>query len=102
MRKRLVPLLVMLTLTGCQALSPAELVGRALAGGIVAAQGLFISDTDEVKMGLQTKAQVLAETPEYPNPALRDYVNSVGQKMVAQCERSSLPFEFHVIESKDI
>lgn len=102
MRKRFVPLLLLLALTGCQNLTTADLVGRVLSGSLVAAQGLFLSDTDEAKMGLETKAQVLAQTPEYPNPDLRDYVNSVGQKLVAQCERSQLHFEFHVIESKDI
>lgn len=71
-------------------------------GALVAAQGLFISDTDEVRLGAQTAAKVLSETPEYPNQELKAYVTDVGRKLAAASERPNLAWQFFVVETTDI
>jgi predicted Zn-dependent protease len=91
-------LLAIGTLAGCASLQPSNVV----AGALTAAQGFFISDQQEIQIGQETKLKVLAEMPEYPNPQVRDYVTTIGKKMVAQSERSTLAFEFHVIDSAEI
>lgn len=91
-----------LAVAGCKNMTGADLASRVLQGGIVASQGLFISDVDEVKIGMQTTAKVLAEMPEHPNPELRDYVNAIGQKMAAQSVRTNLKYQFRVVESRDV
>lgn len=103
MIKRLIPLMaVSVAVAGCASLSPADIATRVIKGGAVAAQGLFLSDADEVQLGQQTMAKVFAQTPEYPNPQVRDYVTQVGMRMVAQCERPTLPFQFHVLQSNEV
>jgi predicted Zn-dependent protease len=103
MLKRLIPATAALTLlAGCASLTPVDVVTRVIKGGAVAAGGFFLTDADEVALGQQTMAQVLASTPEFPNPTIRDYVASVGQRMVAQSERASLPFQFRVLQSNEV
>jgi predicted Zn-dependent protease len=103
MLKRLLPLTALLAaLAGCANLTPVDVVTRVIKGGAVAADGFFLTDADEVALGQQTMAKVLATTPEFPNPTIRDYVASVGQKMVAQSERASLPFQFRVLQSNEV
>lgn len=97
MRGALSLTLPILALAGCN-LTPAS----ALAGAAQAAQGFFISDDQEVQIGQQTMAQIFQETPEYTNATVHDYVTRVGQKMVAQSERSTLAFQFHVLDSTEI
>lgn len=102
MFKKLLPVALAFALAGCQNLSTADIAQRVLKGGMVAAQGFFISDADEIQLGRQTMAKVLAEMPENPNPDLRDYVNRIGQQMAAQSDRTNIAYEFRVIESNDI
>ena len=71
-------------------------------GALVAAQGLFISDTDEVRLGAQTAAKVLSETPEYPNPEIKAYLTGIGQKLAAASERPNLAWQFFAVETTDI
>ena len=75
---------------------------NVVAGALQAAQGFLITDAQELAIGQQTKASVLAETPEYDDPTVQAYVTRIGQKMVAQSERSTLAFEFHVLDSPEV
>jgi predicted Zn-dependent protease len=99
---RLLPLALVVALAGCQNMSTADVAQRVIKGGIVAAQGFFISDADEIQLGQQTTAKVLAQMPENPNPELRDYVNRIGQAMVAQSDRTNIAYQFRVIDSNEI
>lgn len=83
-------------------MTAADVAGRVIKGGIVASQGLFISEADEIKIGQQTTAKVLVQMPEYPNPGVRDYVSNIGQLMVAQCDRQNLAYQFRVVESNEV
>lgn len=102
MFNRLLPLTLVVALAGCQNMSTADVAQRVIKGGIVAAQGFFISDADEIQLGQQTTAKVLAQMPENPNPELRDYVNRIGQAMVAQSDRTNIAYQFRVIDSNEI
>lgn len=86
-------------LAGCS--NPA-LTANLIAGVATAAQGFLITDADEIKIGQETKAKVLSTMPQHPNPALRDYVTKIGQKMVAQSDRKGIAYEFYAVESNDI
>lgn len=102
MLKHLIPLALAVALAGCQALTPADVANRVIKGGMVAAQGLFISEADEIRIGQETTAKVLAQMPEYPNPTVRDYVNRIGQQMVAHSERKTLTYQFRVVQSSEV
>lgn len=94
-RLEILVLTATLAATGCS-------TSNVIAGAATAAQALFITDDQEVAIGRQGMTQIFAQTPEYTNPTVHAYVNTIGQKMVAQCERSTLPFEFHVLDSSEI
>ena len=77
-------------------------VQNAILGTAVAAQALFIGDADEIKIGRETRDKVLVEYPPYPNPVLRDYLQDLGERLVAQSERKNLKYEWYVVDSKEI
>ena len=101
-RVLLLSTLALAALVGCKNVSTADVVGRVISGAAVAAPALFLSDADEVKIGMQTKAEVLSQMPAFPNPDIRDYVTGIGQKMVAQVSRKNLPWEFYVVQTKEV
>jgi predicted Zn-dependent protease len=94
--------LALATLAGCKNVSTADVVGRVIAGAVTAAPARFLTEADEVKIGQQTKTEVLAQMPAFPNPDIRDYVTSIGQKMVAKTSRTNLPWEFYVVQTKEV
>jgi predicted Zn-dependent protease len=59
----------------------------------------LFSDSDEVTLGLQTKQAIIKEYGEYKDPAMRDYIESVGKKLVATSERRSLPYNFTILDT---
>lgn len=98
MRKPLLPVLVALAAlasVGCT-------VQNAVLGAATAAQALFISEADEIKIGRETRDKVLVEYPPYPNPAVRDYLTNLGERLVAQSERKNLKYEWYVVDSAEI
>lgn len=96
------PLIHAATLLACVTTLAGCTVAGAVQGGLIAAQGLFISDADEIKIGQQTRDQVLAEYPVYPNPVLRDYLANIGERLVLQSERKGLKYEWYVVDSKEV
>jgi predicted Zn-dependent protease len=96
------PLLQAAMSVACLAALAGCTVAGAVQGTMIAAQGLFIGDADEVKIGQQTRDQVLVEYPVYPNPALRDYLQTLGEKLVAKSERKTLKYEWYVVDSKEV
>lgn len=57
----------------------------------------LVSESQEISMGREAAAEVVKETPDYPDSALQAYVNGVGQKLAAKGERPGLPWQFHVV-----
>jgi beta-barrel assembly-enhancing protease len=73
-----------------------------LRGAVIAAQGLFISERDEIALGQQTTARILQQMPRTKDAALEAYVGRIGRQVAAVSERPNLPYQFFVLESKEL
>lgn len=104
MLKRLVPIAALTAMLTCTAAPGAQAITAAdlLRGAAIAAQGLFISDAQEVQLGQATVQQVLQQYPLVKDPALNAYVTRIGKQMAAVSDRPNLPYQFFIIDSKDI
>jgi predicted Zn-dependent protease len=71
-------------------------------GAATAAPALFLTEADEIAIGKKTRDEVLTEYPAYPNPVLRDYLQTIGEKLVAQTARKNLKWEWYVVDSTEI
>ena len=63
---------------------------------------VMISEGQEVEMGRQGSAQVIAAIGRVPDADLQAYVNGIGQGMARQSERPQLAWEFHVLEDASV
>ena len=63
---------------------------------------VFMSEEDELQMGAQAHAQILQQLPVYNEPALQDYVQTVGDRVAAQSDRPELKYTFTIIDSPDV
>ena len=61
-----------------------------------------MSEQDEIVAGRSNHAEVLAQYGRYPNEALQQYVNRLGQKLAAQSLRANLQWTFTVLDSPEI
>jgi predicted Zn-dependent protease len=61
-----------------------------------------MSEEQEVAEGVKGHQQVLTEYAVYPNPAVQEYVNALGQRLAAQSHRSQLQWHFTVLDSPEI
>lgn len=62
-------------------------------------QLMLLSESDEVALGQQTDAEVIATYGLYDNAALTSYVNGVGQKMTKISHRPNLAYSFKVLDT---
>jgi predicted Zn-dependent protease len=65
---------------------------------------LLMSDADEIALGNKLKAQILADTLNYPryhgNDSVISYINQMGQTIAdAQKDRDTFPFTFTIIKN---
>jgi len=63
---------------------------------------VMISEGQEIEMGRQGSAQVIAAIGRVPDAGLQAYVNGIGQGMARQSERPQLAWEFHVLEDASV
>jgi predicted Zn-dependent protease len=61
-----------------------------------------MSEEQEVAEGQKGHQQVLQEYGVYPNPAVQEYVNALGQRLAAQSHRANLQWHFTVLDSPEI
>ena len=59
----------------------------------------LISEGQEIEMGKQTDAEVVAQFGLYDDPALADYVSKLGLSLAAKTQRPGLPYRFAVLDS---
>ncbi len=59
----------------------------------------LISEGQEIEMGKQTDAEVIAQFGLYDNPALAAYVSRLGLTLAAKTQRPGLPYRFAVLDS---
>lgn len=62
----------------------------------------LFSDSEEITLGLQTKAAIIKQYGEYNDIALKQYIESVGQKLAAASERKYLPYNYTVLDTEMI
>jgi predicted Zn-dependent protease len=63
---------------------------------------VMISEAQEIEMGRQGSAEVLAAIGRVPGSDLRAYVDGIGQGMARQSERPQLAWEFHVLDDASV
>lgn len=63
---------------------------------------LTMSQARERQIGKDIHERILAEMPIYQDAKVVDYVNAVGQRLVASSDRPDGEFTFTVIDSQDI
>jgi beta-barrel assembly-enhancing protease len=90
-------LLALLLGSGCAALASATRPATRAIGELV------LSPQDEMRLGNQLAAQVRQQEKVLEDPQVQSYVNTLGQRLVAQVPRKERPFDFHftVIDAPD-
>jgi predicted Zn-dependent protease len=63
---------------------------------------ILIGDGEERSLGSRMAGQIKTENRFVADPAVSEYVNRVGQRIVRLSDRPGIPYEFSVIESKDV
>ncbi len=88
------------TALGCTLLAAlAGCAGNPATGG---ASVVVMSEGKEAEIGQEMYAEIQKEGTIYDDRELQDYVNRIGQRLVANTERPDLPFTFTVIDSPDL
>ncbi|HNW60438.1 MAG TPA: M48 family metalloprotease [bacterium] len=62
-------------------------------------QLMLISESDEIALGKQSDAEVIATYGIYTDAALNAYVNTIGQKMGKLSHRPNLEYSFKVLDT---
>jgi len=87
------------SLPATRAISIEELIFR----GIQVIQLSTISDRQEVAIGRQINDQMVGkEFRLHPNPALRQYINQIGQRLVQASDRPDIPYTFQVVDDSSV
>lgn len=63
---------------------------------------MIISEEKEIDIGRKTDPYILHQMGYYEDPALQDYVNRIGQKLVEVCRRKDIEYHFKVLDTDDI
>jgi predicted Zn-dependent protease len=63
---------------------------------------VMMSEAQEIEMGRQGSAEVIAALGLVPDAGLQTWVNGIGQGMARQSERPGLAWEFHVLEDASV
>jgi predicted Zn-dependent protease len=77
------------------ALSAAACSTNPATGGT---QLSLISESQEIEMGREADAAIVAQMGLYPDEALQRYVHQLGTRLAATSERPNLPWTFRVID----
>ncbi|AKQ45054.1 peptidase M48 [Rufibacter radiotolerans] len=59
----------------------------------------FVSEDQEVAMGVQADPQIVAQFGLYQNPKLQNFIQEKGQQMAAISHRSNLKYTFRIVDS---
>jgi predicted Zn-dependent protease len=97
-------LVLALTMSALALSAPAAFAfdfGNVLEGAKTAAQGLTLSEADELAIGQQVADEVLKETPALDNAPVQAYVKTVGDRLAAVA-KTPYTFHFTVIDSDEV
>jgi predicted Zn-dependent protease len=62
----------------------------------------YLSEGDEMKLAEEVHNQLLKEVRLVRDPAINEYVNSVGQRLARNSGRPNIPWRFYVVDDKSI
>ena len=62
----------------------------------------LIGEGQEIAMGRQSDPEIIASMGLYPDEAVQQYVNQLGQRLAASSERPDLPWTFRVIDDPTV
>ncbi len=63
---------------------------------------VFMSEEKELALGAENHQKILQQLPVYNDPALQDYVQTVGERVAAKGDRPELKYTFTIIDSPDV
>jgi predicted Zn-dependent protease len=86
------------TLIGLMLVTAGGLAGCAANPATGGMDLVMMSEKDEIRLGEESHKQIMKDFRPYPNDALQEYVNGVGQNLVGASERSGLAFHFLVLD----
>ena len=87
--------ILMLVLIGC-------LLGCAVHPVTLDKQLMIISEDKEIAIGERSDPFIVQQFGYYNDPAMQEYVNNVGQKLVEVCARKNIKYHFTVLDSPDV
>ncbi len=58
----------------------------------------LVSESQEIQMGRESDGQIVSTMGLYDDPAVQKYVERIGLRLAAVCERPNLPWTFRVID----
>ena len=77
-------------------------VAGCASSGVNKGQLNLISLQEEWQLGQQLEADLARQLPLVNDRAALAYVNEVGQRLVRQTEMANLPWEFHLVASREV
>lgn len=81
--------------------SSAVTLALALGSGSVAAFQL-VSVRDEIQIGQQAQQEIRQQTPEVRDPAVREYVTSLGRQLAAHASGADYPYSFSTADYREL
>jgi len=61
-------------------------------------QLVLVSEADEIALGVESDRSITANLGLYPDPALQDYVQQLGESLATRSERPQLDWTFRVVD----
>jgi beta-barrel assembly-enhancing protease len=62
----------------------------------------LLSPQQDIEVGRQNAAQIEREMRVLPDPTVQQYLNNIGQKLAAQAPGEKFPYQFKVVDVKEI
>ncbi|MGH9840135.1 MAG: M48 family metallopeptidase [Blastocatellia bacterium] len=62
----------------------------------------YLSEEEEIKLAAQVHQEVTKQARLNQDPALNNYINSLGQSLARNSERRNLPWRFFVVDDKSV
>jgi predicted Zn-dependent protease len=62
----------------------------------------FFNEAEEIEMGREADAEIVAQVGLYDDPELQSYVEDLGRSLAARSERPHLPWSFKVLDDPAI
>jgi predicted Zn-dependent protease len=80
----------------------AAMVALGMLFGAVQAQAALISEKQELQMGRDAAKQIESKYRVSTDPQMNALVNNIGRRIAAVTPRANLPWQFKVLDTKDI